>query len=363
MAASFEPIQQAAAATMLRDVLADPDEFQNHAKKYAASVVMSINYGKTTPTAYTDTDVVEVNECGSRLGAALRPGHYAVDTYHFLSYLPGKWKKEGKEWHDIELALFKRQLQTVRDAMRFGGGADCFGRYIIEHQNEYKLSDDEAAYLAGSIFGAGSDTTASTISIAIMAAVLYPSAVASAQQELDTVVGRDRYRSDLPYIEAFRKEVFRWRPVSSGGFRHATTQDLEYQGYTIPAGTAIVGNHWSISRDPAVFSRPEEFRPERWFVDEDAARAELRKDIDHVGYGFGRRACAGKNVADRSTFITISNLLWAFNFTKKRDQAGREIEIDSLAFTDVANSHPLPFAASITPRDEHVVKVVEDESL
>ena len=34
----------------------------------------------------------------------------------------------------------------------------CFTTYLLEHQEESGLSDDELAYLAGSMFGAGSDT-------------------------------------------------------------------------------------------------------------------------------------------------------------------------------------------------------------
>ena len=34
----------------------------------------------------------------------------------------------------------------------------CFAKYLIERQNEFELDDDELAYLAGSMFGAGSDT-------------------------------------------------------------------------------------------------------------------------------------------------------------------------------------------------------------
>lgn len=33
-----------------------------------------------------------------------------------------------------------------------------FATYLLEHQKELELSDDEVAYLAGSMFGAGSDT-------------------------------------------------------------------------------------------------------------------------------------------------------------------------------------------------------------
>lgn len=101
-------------------------------------------------------------------------------------------------------------------------------------------------------------------------------------------------RHDLTILSS---QVHRWRPVASGGFAHATTATLIYKGFIIPAGTSIVGNHWSISRDPAVFVDPESFNPDRWIID-----GEIRKDLNHVGFGFGRRICSGKNVADRSLF-------------------------------------------------------------
>ena len=42
------------------------------------------------------------------------------------------------------------------------------------------------------MFGAGSDTTASAISISIMAAACYPDAQAKVQEELDSVIGKER---------------------------------------------------------------------------------------------------------------------------------------------------------------------------
>lgn len=34
----------------------------------------------------------------------------------------------------------------------------CFAKHVLERQAEYRLCDDEAAYLTGTMFGAGSDT-------------------------------------------------------------------------------------------------------------------------------------------------------------------------------------------------------------
>jgi cytochrome P450 len=48
------------------------------------------------------------------------------------------------------------------------------------------------AYLSGSLFGAGSDTTYVAIMVVVMAAACYPEAQEKLQEELDVVVGRDR---------------------------------------------------------------------------------------------------------------------------------------------------------------------------
>jgi hypothetical protein len=69
---------------------------------------------------------------------------------------------------------------------------NSFGRYLLEKQKVLGLSDNEAAYLAGSLFGAGSETTASSISVSIMAAACYPEAQQRVQEELNSIVGLDR---------------------------------------------------------------------------------------------------------------------------------------------------------------------------
>ena len=81
--------------------------------RYAASVIMSITYGKTTPTSYSDPEVQEVNKCLAFLGKAIRPGTYLVDSFPILRYVPG-YLNELKNQHQVELALFRGQLEGVR---------------------------------------------------------------------------------------------------------------------------------------------------------------------------------------------------------------------------------------------------------
>lgn len=55
-----------------------------------------------------------------------------------------------------------------------------------------------------------------------------------------------------------------------------------------------------------MFPEPEEFLPERWFEDGDVKSGKIRKDINHVAFGFGRRVCSGRNVAERSVASELS---------------------------------------------------------
>lgn len=109
---------------------------------------------------------------------------------------------------------------------------NCYAKKIMEEAPKYGLSDMEIAALNGNLFGAGSDTSSSTLITFILACCAFPEVLPKAQEELDRVVGS--YRSpglddDLPYIRAFCKEVFRWRSVAIiGGQPHANIQDDWY---------------------------------------------------------------------------------------------------------------------------------------
>lgn len=342
---SYEPVQERAAKNVVLDILENPEQHQSAAKRYAASVIMAITYGKVTPTSYSDPEVQEVNKCLARLGRAIRPGAYLVDSYPILRFIPG-YLSTLQQYHREELALFRSQVDAVRQRMAANAAQPCFAKYLLERQHEYDLSDDELAYLAGSMFGAGSDTTASAISIAIMAAAVFPAAQRKVQDQLDLIVGKGRIPSfsdmeDLTEVSAYVLESYRWRTVSIGGFPHRATKDIHYGQYVIPEGAIVIANHWALSRDPDVFPDPLKFKPERWLTEQST----VTEDPKFYNFGFGRRVCPGQHVANHSLFINTAMILWAFNISQDPS-----VPIDTLAFTDTANTHPLPFKVKFEPR-------------
>ncbi|KAJ7267773.1 cytochrome P450 [Mycena rebaudengoi] len=347
IAADYYPIQQINAQHHILDLLRDPANHIAHAQGYAASVILSLTYGKPTRTLSNDPIVQEVNASQARLGAALVPGAYLVEAYPFLRYMPG-YLSELRRQHQIELTLFKTQIDSVRAQMAANKEVHpCFAKMIIERQEEYGLTDNEIAYLAGSMFGAGAGTTGSAISILIMAAAIFPEAQNKVQDQLDKIVGFGEFPTfsnepHLVQVTAFYLESFRWRPVSAGGFAHRATKDIVWNGYIIPSGATVYGNHWSIARDPVVFPDPERFNPQRWLTPDGTA---IREDMKIFQFGFGRRACPGSHVANKSLFINTALLLWAFRIIQDSNTP-----IDTLAFTNTANTHPLPFSVSFEPR-------------
>jgi cytochrome P450 len=106
---------------------------------------------------------------------------------------------------------------------------------LFEEGPKYDLTDLELSTLAGSLFGAGSDTSSSTLISFILACCAFPESLPKAWEELDRVVGPDRTPSfedelNLAYVKAFVKEVFRWRSVAIlGGQPHAPIRDEEYK--------------------------------------------------------------------------------------------------------------------------------------
>ncbi|KAJ3487188.1 hypothetical protein NLI96_g3713 [Meripilus lineatus] len=331
-AKEYQPLQFRHAKQYILDIVRDPEHHMDHARRYSASVVLSMVYGKKTPTRYSDPEVIEIEKTLKRVVECLHPGTYLVDSFPFLKYFPTPEMRKLQRYQKEELDLFKRQLGVVR--RQIANKEDIppsFSTYLLERQQEYQLSDDEIAYLTGEIFGAGTDTTASAIAFVTMAAACFPHEQAKVQAQLDAVVGKTR----LPTFED--------QAELPSGVPHRASKDIIWNDYVIPAGATVVGNHWSILRDPEAFPDPESFKPERWLTE----GGQIRDDLKMFGFGFGRRACPGQPVADRSVFINTALLLWSFNISEDPSAP-----IDTMNFKLGITVDIHPFKLIFNPRVE-----------
>lgn len=195
-----------------------------------------------------------------------------------------------------------------------------------------------------------------------IAMATYPEIQKKAQHEIDTVVGTDRLpgfddRPSLPYVNALVKEVLRWQPVAPMGIPHLANQDDVYENMFIPKDTVLVPNIWLFMHDPANYKNPDVFLPERFLGE----KPEM--DPATLCFGFGRRICPGRELADSDLFMTVVASLAAFNIVKTKNATFSD-DGSSLRFMSGIVSHPIEFECEAIPRSAksaELVRAVEFE--
>ncbi|XP_022604370.1 cytochrome P450 26C1 [Seriola dumerili] len=99
--------------------------------------------------------------------------------------------------------------------------------------------------------------------------------------------------SQLRYVDCVVKEVLRFLPPVSGGYRTAL-QTFELDGYQIPKGWSVMYSIRDTHETAAVFQSPELFDPDRFGPDREESRSAR---FSYVPFGGGVRSCVGKELA------------------------------------------------------------------
>ena len=379
----YKPIQEAEASRLAFHLVQSPMNWEKHLERFTSSVVFCVAYGHRIDSlnAQVIHDRLEFMHFSASLNV---PGKYAVETFPILKYMPdalAPWKREIKEHGLLEakanmalMDLVRRDMAQAKAENALEALPESLCRLLLEmrEESEIPLSDRDFSFIPASLFGAGSDTTASTLCSAFLALITHPETLAAAHAELDSVIGQDRSPTfdderDLPYIRAFTKEVLRWRPVAVlGGTPHSSTEDDYYEGYYIPAGTTILGNSWAINLNEAYYPNANHFYPPRFFDENIAAKAKMPNGSlgkphpsksGHSSFGWGRRICPGANLATNSLYISVAKLLCGFDILPIE---GRTYDV--LDYTEGFNIRPKKFECIIRPRSDHHARVLEQET-
>lgn len=287
MSNTYRELQDLESKQLIMEFLTRDDFFKRY-HRYSSSLTFALAYGKRMPTGLEE-EVRGVERIMDNLNMAFIT-NWIVDSLPFLNELPSflkPWKKIADTLGDEERDFFNmiRAGATQRPGYNW-----C--KDILTMKDHKALTDMQLSYVVGNTYEAGSDTTTMTLQVFTLAAVLHPEKVRILQDEIDSVVGRDRLPTfedteKMPYLLAFIKEVHRWRPVLPGGVPHAVTADDEFMGYHIPKGATIVPGHWAISMDEELYPNADEFEPERFLKN---------PDLPYSQFGFGRRKCIGKPI-------------------------------------------------------------------
>ncbi|KIK93114.1 hypothetical protein PAXRUDRAFT_145750 [Paxillus rubicundulus Ve08.2h10] len=357
---SYQGLYQSRVIRLLQNLLDTPDDFENHLQLYVISITMGLTYGYEM--ASLDAPLVKsLAEFVSLLNDGLPPERNAMLTaFPFLvnipAWFPGAaFKRDALRSQELSLKSMDDPFEYVRKNMAAGSSARSMVSDLLNQldgKKDHAREEKAIKECAASAYIAGFDTSAATLSAFLMVMILYPDTQRRAQDEIDSLLTENSFpdfghRSSLPYVEAVLRETMRWHSVTPLALPHTTSCDDVFEGYFIPKGTMIMPNVWEMHNEESEYHQPHLFKPERHLN----ADGTLADDplASRVAFGFGRRHCPGKWVADAVLWIGMVSILSLFRVERRKDGMEREIEVEA-NFTAGLIRRPLPYSCSIVCR-------------
>lgn len=170
------------------------------------------------------------------------------------------------------------------------------------------MSDTQLLDEIRTLYLAGHETTANTLSWSWLLLSQEPQVYAKLEAEIDAVLqGRAATFEDvqqLPYCNAVIKESLRCYPAA-WVFQRMALEDVDISGYAIPKGTFIWISPWVLHHDARWFEDPNAFMPERWLKEKH--EQPLREA--YIPFGGGPRICIGNGFAMMEGVLLLATMV------------------------------------------------------
>lgn len=162
------------------------------------------------------------------------------------------------------------------------------------------------------LYLAGHETTATTLSWTWLLLFQNPEAYARLEAEVDQVLdGRAPTADDvqrLLYCNAVIRESLRCYPVAWITQRTAV-EDVEIGGCEISKGTFIFLSPWIVHHDPRWYPEPDSFQPERWLKD----KSEQPARETYIPFGGGPHICIGNGLAMMEAVLLLATFVQRYH--------------------------------------------------
>ncbi|KAF3435937.1 hypothetical protein FNV43_RR23029 [Rhamnella rubrinervis] len=281
----------------------------------------------------------EKNSEVTRLNNAIKETLYLSGVFVWSDAIPwlewldihGHVRSMKRTFKEIDFVLSK-WLEEHRERKRSENcSANCVERDLMDVMLSTLAEEDvmSAGHTRDTVIKAtaliltltGTESTAVTLTWTLSLLLNNPSALKSAQEELDTQVGRDRWvqESDihnLKYLQAVVKESLRLNPAGPITGPREATEDCYIGNHFVPKGTRLAVNIWKLQRDPQIWSDPCEFRPER-FMTTHADLGLKGQNFEYIPFSSGRRSCPGMTLGLIVVQGVLARLLQGFDIRTK----------------------------------------------
>jgi cytochrome P450 len=179
----------------------------------------------------------------------------------------------------------------------------------MQRSPELRLDVQALRNEAATIFMAGHETTAATLTWAFYLLAKAPWAEAALQAELDAVLGtREPTAADvpnLPYARAVIEETLRLYPPVPILPRQARAA-AEVGGIAVERDALVLVVPWTLHRSPDLWEQPMHFRPERFLEGPSPV------PYSYIPFSAGPRICAGLNFGLTEAILCLAMVARAF---------------------------------------------------
>ncbi|CAK9170869.1 unnamed protein product [Ilex paraguariensis] len=199
---------------------------------------------------------------------------------------------------------------------------DLLDHIMKEADNEKFLTEEFIVQLMYSLIFVFSDSLSTTLALAVTLLHEHPLALQELIAEHEAIL-KNKENPDSPLTWSDYKsmtftlqvinETLRLANISPGLFRKAT-EDIQFKGYTIPAGWPILIAAPAVHLNSTKYEDPLTFNPWRW---KELQSTFITKSF--MPFGFGLKQCAGAEYSRVLLSTFLHTLVSKYRWTKVKD--------------------------------------------
>jgi cytochrome P450 len=179
---------------------------------------------------------------------------------------------------------------------------------LAQDEDGSQMTDQQLRDEVVTLFAAGHETTSNVMTWLWYLLSQHPDVETKLHEELDQVLaGRAPTLADLqslPYALMVIKETMRLYPPAWILNGRTAVEDIEIGGYLIPKGSRVFISPYAMHRLPQYFPDPEQFDPERWLPEREAALPKYA----YIPFGGGPRVCIGNSFALMEAHLLLATI-------------------------------------------------------